>query len=455
MSHTKDAFGRNLSRRSFLTTGALAGVGVVGSSSLLAACGGGSTGGPQAGGGSSGGGGGGGQKGGGAVTWGSWANPGEAERFRKYSSDYASKNGVKVTYQTVVGDYATKMITQLSGGAAPDAFYVGDTLMAKLIQSNAVVKLDDYLKSPDAAVKESDVYKGLIQWCKKDGSIYGMPVDCNPKVFWFNKKLLSAAGVAQNPAQMQEAGTWNQAALDDLLTKVKATGKRGLIIEATWFDLCGWITTFGGKAIDDKGYAVFDKDAKALKILEWLFAHLDAGTMTYGGSLPKGQGVDALFYGSQLATIQYGRWILPNIKKLKNFEYDIAPMPSESGKEISETAIYTAAMSVNAKAKDQAAALNFMGHFVNADGQRARLAGGGNAVPCIAGLDDVVTEGNLPEHGKWFTDVAKKGYTIPQVLVENPTVSTNFGASLDKLYKAKLGYKAFAQKAAALMNGKA
>ena len=43
----------------------------------------------------------------------------------------------------------------------------------------------------------------------------------------------------------------------------------------------------------------------------------------HGGSLPKGQGVDALFYGGQLATIQYGRWILPNLKKLKNLQYDI------------------------------------------------------------------------------------------------------------------------------------
>jgi len=447
---TKDAIGRSIPRRSFLTTSLLAGAGVAGSGALLTACGGGSSGGPNPAGGGSGG-----QKGGGAVTWASWANPGEAERFRKYSSDYQAKTGTKVTYQTVVGDYPTKMITQLSGGAAPDAFYVGDSLMAKLIESKAVISLNDYLSSADAAVKQADVYKRLIQWCKKGDAIYGMPVDCNPKVFWFNKKMLADAGVAQNPAQMQEAGTWNQAALDDLLTKVKATGKRGLVIEATWFDLCGWITTFGGKAVDDKGTAVFDQDSKALRILEWMFNHLNDGTITYGGSLPKGQGVDALFYGSQLATIQYGRWILPNLKKLKGFQFDIAPLPSESGKDISSTAIYTAAMSVNAKAKDPAAALAFMGNFVNADGQRARLSGGGNAVPCIAGLDAVVTEGNLPEHGKWFTDVANAGYTIPQVLVENPKVSTNFGANLDKLYKSKPDYKTFAQKAAALMNGKA
>ena len=401
------------------------------------------------------GGGAGGGKSGGSLTWANWANPGEAERFRQFSTDYQSKNGTKVTYQTVVQPYDTKIITQLAGGAGPDAFYVGDSLMAKLISSKTIIPLNDYLSSADAAVKTSDIYPGLLPWCKKGEEIYGLPVDCNPKVFWFNKKLLSAAGVTTDPAAMQEAGTWTQSALDDILTKVKATGKRGLVWEANWFELCGWITTFGGKAVDNTGKAIFDTDPKALSVLEWLFQHLNDGTITYGGSLPKGQGVDALFYGSQLATITYGRWILPNVKKLKNFEYDIAPLPSASGKEISTTAVYCAAMSVNAKAKDQAAALKFTGNFVNADGQKFRLSGGGNAVPCINGLDAVVTEGNIPAHGAWFTEVAKKGYTTPQVLVENPESASNFSANLNTLILSKPDYKTFAKKAAAMMNGKA
>jgi multiple sugar transport system substrate-binding protein len=446
---TKDALGRSVSRRSFLGTSALAGAAVVGSGSLLAACGGGSAGGP---GGNSGGGG---AKGGGAVTWASWANPGEAERFKKYSTDYASKTGAKITYQTVVQPYSQKMVTQLAGGAGPDAFYVGDDMMAKVISSKSVVDLTEYLKSPDAAIKEDEIYPGLLPWCKsKDGGIYGLPVDCNPKVFWFNKKLLTAAGVTQDPAAMQEAGTWNQAALDDLLTKVKASGKRGLVWEANWFELCGWITTFGGKAFDDTGKAIFDTDAKALSVLEWLFQHLNDETIAYGGTLPKGQGVDALFYGSQLATITYGRWILPNVKKLKGFEYDIAPLPTTSGKDVAEVSVYCAAMSVNSKAKDQAAALKFAGDFVSKDGQKFRLSGGGNAVPCINGLDEVVTEGNLPAHGAWFSEVAKKGYTTPQVLVENPDAASNFGAKLNTLILTKPDYKTFATKAANLMNGK-
>jgi multiple sugar transport system substrate-binding protein len=275
-----------------------------------------------------------------------WANPGEAERFKKYSADYQTKTGTKVIYQVVSGDYLAKLLTQLSGGSAPDDFYVGDGQMSKLIESNVLEPLDTYLASPDATVKFADTYAGLSKWCKsKDGKIYGIPVDCNPHAFWFNKKVLTAAGVTQDPGAAFDAGAWNQAAMTDLLTKVKAAGKKGATLESNWFDIFSWVTTFGGTAFDERGKAVFDTDPKAKAALEWLIEQVKNGNMTYGGSLPKGQGVDALFYAGQLAT-RHGRWVPPNLKKLKKtVDYDIAPMPSEDGKTVMPVAVYTAAMS--------------------------------------------------------------------------------------------------------------
>ena len=429
MTDTKDALGRTLSRRSLLSRTALLSAGLASSSTVLAACGGGSSGGP---GGTSGGGGGGG--GGGTVSWGSWANPGEAERFRAYNKMYTEKTGAKVTWQNVVGDYASKMLTQLSGGSAPDAFYVGDTLISKAIESNVLAEL-----GTDPAIKAvyDATFPGLRKWAESaDGKIYGVDVDCNPKVFWFNKKMLADAGVTQDPAAAFEAGTWNMNTLTDMLSKVKATGKRGMAMEAGWGDLFSYITTFGGTVFDDSGKAVFDTDPKAQMVIEWLLEQIKSENITFAGSLPKGQGVDALFYSGQLATIQYGRWILPNLRKLKGkVEYDIAPLPSEDGKTVMPVAVYTACMSVNAKAKDPAAAKKFVADYCAAEGQKFRLSGGGNAVPSIAGLDEIVTEGNDPVHGKYFIDVAAKGYAVPLPLIRSAKKATDFPLKNDVLLK--------------------
>jgi multiple sugar transport system substrate-binding protein len=425
MSDTKDALGRTVSRRTFLTTAALTGVGIAGSGALLSACGDGISPGGSA---SS-------AKPGGAVTWASWADPSEAERLKKYSSDYQAQTGTEVTYQVFSGDYNAKLLSRLSGGSGPDAFCVRDTSMATLIESNVLEPLDTYLASPGATVIFEDIYAGLIPWCKStDGKIYGIPVDCNPHAFWFNKKVLTAAGVSQNPAAAFEAGAWNQNAVTELLTKVKAIGRKGAALESNWFDISSWITTFGGTAFDESGKAVFDTDAKAKAALGWLIDQIKCGNITYGGSLPKGQGVDALFYAGQLATLGYGRWVLPKLKELKgNVEYDIAPLPSEDGKTVMPVGIYTQAMSVNARAKDKNPALRFLGDFVNAEGQKARLSGDGNAVPSRAGLDYIVTEGNDPAHAMWFNEIAKNGYATPLILARSPVKSNAFSNIVDSL----------------------
>jgi len=203
MTVTKDALGRSVSRRSFLATSALAGASVAGSGALLAACGGGSSGGP--GGGTGGGGADAATGRGGAVTWGSWANPGEAERFRQVSKDYQQKYDTKVTFQIVTGDYMPKLLTQLAGGSAPDAFYVSTEGAAKLIESNNLTDLTEFTSKPDSPVKVKDFHQGLLPWTQSGGKTYGLPVDCNPLVFWFNEDMIKAAGITETPVQLHEA----------------------------------------------------------------------------------------------------------------------------------------------------------------------------------------------------------------------------------------------------------
>ncbi len=448
MTEVKDALGRAVSRRSFLGTTALAGLGVAGAGTLLAGCGSGS------GSGGGGGGGEGGKEGGGPITWANWANPGEAVRFKEFSADYTKQYGVQVTWQQVVGDYQPKLMTQLAGGAAPDAFYVQDTMMSTLIGSGKAVALDEFLGSADSPVKVDSFHPGLLPWCKgEDGKLYGLPVDCNPIVVWYNKKMLQEAGVTTDPGAAIAAGTWNQAAFDDMLTKIKATGKRGIVVEAGWGDFASMITTFGGTAFDpDTGKCVWDTDPKAQEVLAWLFDHFKENTITYGGSLPKGQGAEQLFYAGQMAMVTKGRWILPNLKKLKNLDYDMAPYPSEDGKTVMPVQVAVAAMSVQTGAKDVDASLKFLGRFVNADGQKFRLSGGGNAVPSVTGLEDIVLEDNIPPNGKYFNEVAAVGYTIPLAIATNAKVATNLQPTIDAIIKGGADSKEFAKKTAAFIN---
>lgn len=437
------------SRRTLLAGAAVAGVGLTG----LAACGGSNnTAGTQASSAASG------AKISGSLTWSAWANPGEAERFRTYTTDWNKKTGVDAKFQIITGDYLAKLLTQLAGGAASDVFYAGDDQLTKLVQSGNVMALDDFLASANATVKFEDHYKGLTKWMKgEDGKIYGLPNDCNPIVMWFNTKILEEAGV-EDPAKQQEAGTWTLDAFGDLLTKVKATGKTGNVLESGWWGFwMGYITAQGGTMFDEDGKAVFDTDEKAQTTIAWLLEQLKSENMKFGGNLPKGQGVDALFYAGQLATMSYGRWVLPNLKKVKStVPYDLTVLPSADGKSIPSVPVGTSSIAVNKNSKNMDAALRFVSDYVNKDGQRYRLSGGGNALPTLPGLEDIATEGNDPAHGAWFNDLAKDGWGTPKAIYSQPEVGMQLPLEVNKLLLPEsiktITAKQFAEKLCNLLN---
>jgi multiple sugar transport system substrate-binding protein len=449
---------RSVSRRTFLASSGWAGLGLAGGS-LLAGCTGGSDGGgtitppstpPSISG----------DIAGGSLTWGTWANAGEAERFKRFTLDYAAQNEVKATFRQLPGgfDYLPALLKELKDGTAPDAFYAANTQMASLVASGGLMALNDYLQSPSAKVKFESTYAGLSRWCRtRDGKIHGIVVDANPAVFWFNRRLLRSAGVSKDPAAAFEEGTWNLDALTELLTKIRASDKIPGVIESEWFNWWGYVTSMGGTMIDPGGQAVFDTDAKAMRAITWLIEQLRSGNLVYYTALPKEATVDGLFYAGKLATITYGRWILPNLRKLRISDYDMAPFASEDGKTFAPTPVATAAMSVNANAKNPAVALHFLAKFTNADGQRYRLSGGGNAVPSQPGMDEVVTENNEPEHSPWFTDIATAGYAVPEPFYTSPTKPDEFRKAVDEMLgPAGLGSttpSSFASRLVSILNG--
>ncbi len=392
---------------------------------------------------------------GGSLTWGAWANPGEAERFRWYASEYKKKYGTDVKFQVVTGDYQAKLMTQLAGGSAPDVFYVGDGQMAKLIETGKLVDLTEYLASADARVKKEDIFPGLMSFCSPTGpGIYGLPNDCNPAVVWYNSDLLKAAGYTDDPATQYESGAWKIEAFEELLAKAKAAGKRGMIFESGWTAMWqdGWARAFGGNMFADDGHGdcILDQDEGAMKSVEWLWKMMDQGLITYGGSPPQGQGVVPLLYARLLACINLRTWILPTLRKLK-FAYDIAPFPTVDGK-MAPAPLFSSALAVNTDAKDLKVAQAFLGNYVNKDGQRARLAGGGNSCPSIAGLEDLVTEGDIPKHGDYFNQLSKIGFAVPKKVISQPVVSANLGTVMDKYIKDKVSAKEFATKITSYIN---
>ncbi|GCE18298.1 extracellular solute-binding protein [Dictyobacter kobayashii] len=424
-SLVQDFLTGKIGRRAFIGRAVGLGVSLASVEAFVAACGGGSTGGGSSA----------------SIKWSNWANTGELARFKAFTDDYNNTHHTSVHYDYVPSannNYFTKITTELNGGVAPDAFYVGDGDVAKLVANHTVMQLNDLLSSSKSKESADDFLPGLWGAAKtKSGKIYGVPVDCNPLLLWFNKKVLNDAGITTMPTDLYDQGKWTRPAFQDMIEKIHANGKQGFVLEAWSLQFYAWCTTNGGQIYDNNGYGNFiaHEDPKSLEAFKWLADQINKKTMIYAGSLPKGQGSDLAFIGNQVGFISVGRWDLPEFKSAGGLEFDCVPFPSATGT-IAPAPVALAYMVINKKTKLQDAAFDFVTNYVSAAGQTFRLHGGGNAVPSIKSTDTekVVLEGNSPAHAKYLLDARNIGYGLFPAEGSAPALSDDIKTALEPVW---------------------
>jgi len=92
------------------------------------------------------------------ITWSSWGNTGEVANLKKFTDTYnASQSAIAVKYSPSPTDgYDAKLLTQLTGGTAPDLFYAGDGQVSTIVKNAAAADLTDVLTSAKSKSKPDE-----------------------------------------------------------------------------------------------------------------------------------------------------------------------------------------------------------------------------------------------------------------------------------------------------------
>lgn len=369
------------------------------------------------------------------IKWATWGNPGELTRFQEFTKDFNKRHpDIEAELIPIPGEYDQKILTQLTGGTAPDVFYAGDGFVVKLIENKSIEEMTPRMTAADSKIKPEDYFEGLWGAAKRDDKIYGVPVDCNPMVLWYNKKVLNDAGITEMPADLQAKGQWTWDAFKGMVEKIRDSKKYGYVLDNSWNSYYSWVTSNGGKVYDDNGKFIGYDDPKAKEAFQFLYDNVKEKNITFAGTLPKGQGGDAMFMSNQVGFVGAGRWYLPLFKKNSSLEYDVVTWPTNTGNKIEPAGIPTAFLVMNSASKHKDAAYTFYSEFLSSDGQKFRLQGGGNAVPSVQGVDDVVLEGNLPEHAQLFLDAREVGYSLTPFEAGIPGLSTDITSKFEALW---------------------
>jgi multiple sugar transport system substrate-binding protein len=356
------------------------------------------------------------------LSWSTWGNPGEVNRFSEFTEDFNKKHpNIQMTFNPIPNDnYDAKILTELTGGQGPDIFYAKAQMVPKLIDNGSILELGP-LANGSTDFSFNDYFEGTWGPTLKDGKYYGVGADGNPPVFWYNKKVLQSAGITVMPSDLFDKNQWTWDAFKDMTQKIKANAAYGYILDNTAFTLYNWITANDGVIFNQSGKFVVGQDQKAVDSIKFLTDGVKRGDFIYSSALPKGQGSDAMFMSNKVGFVTAGRWYLPNFKKVNGLEYDIVPWPSNTGKQWVPTIISGSYVVINKNSKHAKEAFEFLKNYVNKDGQTFRLKDGGNATPSIKDLDAIVLENNLPAHAQYWLDAEKNGsyrlydnqYTVP------------------------------------------
>lgn len=371
------------------------------------------------------------------ITWSTWGNPGELQRFEELNAEYMKLHpNVTIKFMPVPSGYDDKILTQVAGDTAPDAFYAGETLTRKLIKQGKIEELDSYLDN-SSKLKKDDFIPVLLEMAQKDGKTYGLPVDCNPVVLYYNADLIKSVGM-KTPQEYYDEGQWTWDIFSQITSKLVAAGKKGYILENSWGNVYSWLASNDGKpeiySEDGKKYLLDSQ--KNMEGLKFLSDNINKGNITYAGSLPQGQGPDAMFMSGQVGFTSFGRWTVPIFKKV-SFNWDVIPFPTKDGSKDPQSAIAQAFMVMNKSAKNKQAVWEFVEYFNGKEGQTFRLQGNGNAVPSIFGIDEVVTSDTKPDHSEYFINLRNNGFApfVPEMGV--PEVQNDIWDNLDLIWLKK------------------
>ena len=107
------------------------------------------------------------------------------------------KLGKKVSFkkETVMGDYTTKLVTQVAAHTAPDIIWLNDVQTGLLAGKGVLEPMDDYYKKLNFSTK--DLYENMLQVGQYKGKQYMMPRDYDHVVTYYNKSIFKELGIKE------------------------------------------------------------------------------------------------------------------------------------------------------------------------------------------------------------------------------------------------------------------
>ncbi len=255
--------------------------------------------------------------GGGTFTvWDPYPQFAKGSAWTKLLDACGTKAGVKIKRTAFdTGDLANKTLLAAQQGNSPDVLIVDNPVVSTLAEAGVLTTTDDN------KLDTSKADPNLLAAGQSGGKTYGTPIGANTLALYYNKKVLTGAGV-----DISSVKDWTS--LTAALGKVKAAGKKGITFSAIGteegsFQFLPWFWGSGAKLTELDSAA----GVSALTLWkEWLAKGYAPNSVLNNTQTTSWQE----FATGDYAFSENGTWQLANADKA-GFDYGVIPVPGASG----------------------------------------------------------------------------------------------------------------------------
>ncbi len=257
-----------------------------------------------------------------------WGSPEEIEIITNSIKPWEAEHpNIEVRFEHApFGGYASKILTRIAGGAAPDIIATEVNMFVSFASKNVLEDLTPFI-SQDRSFSLEDFFPDVMKRFSVGGRFLAIPRDTAPfACVFYNKDLFDQAGVPYPT----DDWTWN-----DMLEKAKKLTKVDEMGRVTQYGLYGWawqnfVYSAGGALVDNvenPTKCLLDTPESKAGLQFYIDLISKHKVMPAPVALANlGMGVDIMFSSGRLAMFLSGIWETPSLRT-HSFRWDVTIFP--------------------------------------------------------------------------------------------------------------------------------
>lgn len=341
--------------------------------------------------------------------WHAWVGP-EKEALLGIITEYEQISGNKIIVESYnIDSLQARFLRMVDEGLGPDLIIGPSDWIGTFAHEEVIASIDEYLKEGE----ESLYIQTVINGCKYNGKLYGLPESFKCLALIYNKDL-----VVSPPETIEELLKIGKTLTDE------DEMRYGLVydIENYYYQI-PWINGFGGEILDSKNNPTFTSKEQQ-NSLNFVYS-LQHGENKIMPSEINYNMVMTIFNFQLAGMMINGPWVIGDLIK-SDINFGIAKLPkvSKTGK-WSGPAVGAEVIMMSSNAKDRSATYDFI-KFLTSENTQIKMATAGH-LPSRKNVynNDELKNIKIFEYIKGFKEQSEVGIPIPNALEMNIAVWQN------------------------------